>query len=264
MIAKPDDKIAVRAFNSIVRESDGVTLVAPDDFLIIDEPENIACKIVDRFIIEATEEHEEMKVGDEVEIIYNGFSYLNLVTKVSEGLANTKYELNESLPAEPSETLLAFRRTTYVISLQDIAEGFYYFEAGERGNEQLIIRKTWAKPYIGYKELVSSFSDAKTIEDGRIKMLNEQAWEEILTDFSSFGNAYDFLFGAEYRTLQKYKILSILENDFETVGERSFSAIYKEYLQKFSMEALKRFDSDSDGVPDGNISTLTMGFSLWE
>jgi len=261
MFAKPDGTITVRSFDAIIRISDGEALVSPTEYEVIDTPVDVAAKVVSRYIMEATEAHTALNVGDEIVVIYDGFTYLNTVNKVGE--SNSRYELSEKLPTSTVDTVLSFRNEKQTVEFKGIDQGFYYFEYGDRGNEQLIIRETWMKPYIGYQELTASFSDAKTINDGRIKMLNEQAWEEIYCDLSAFGDAYDLLYSAEIRTLQKYKILSILENDFEERPDAtSFREIYKGYLNKMSTEGMKRLEDDENGVPTGEITELTMGFSL--
>jgi hypothetical protein len=261
MFCKPDGTITVRSFDAIIRVSDGEALVSPTDYEVVFTPVNVAAKVVSRFVIEATEEHTALNVGDELVVIYDGFTSLNTVNKVGEG--NDRYELSEKLPVTTADTVLEFRSEKETVEFKGITEGFYYIQYGDRGNEQLIIRNTWMKPYIGYQELTASFSDAKTIEDGRIKMLNEQAWEEIYCDLSAWGNAYDLLYGGEIRTLQKYKILSILENDFERRDEAtSFREIYKTYLNKVSAESLKQLEEDQNGLPTGEIVQLTMDFSL--
>ena len=261
MFCKPDGTITVRSFDAIIRVADGEALVSPTDYEVIDIPVDVAAKVVSRYVLEATEEHTALDVGDEIVVIYDGFTYLNTVNKVGEG--NSQYMLSEKLPISTADTVLDFRNEKQTVEFKDITQGFYYIQYGDRGNEQLIIRETWMKPYVGYQELTASFSDAKTIEDGRILMLNEQAWEEVYCDLSAWGNAYDLLYGAEIRTLQKYKILSILENDFERRDEaNSFREIYKTYLNKVSAESLKRLEADEDGLPTGEITNLTMNFSL--
>jgi len=262
MFCKPAGTITVRSFDSIVRVSDGETLVSPDDYTVTEAPSDFNGEIVDRFVFEDTEAIEsDFNIGDEIEVIYNGFTYLNTIDKVGEGSAK-QYKVAEKLPISDIGTAIKFRKTEYSITFNDINEEIYIVEHGDHSNEQIIIRKTWMKPFIGYQELTGTFSDAKSIDDGRITLLNEQALEEVYCDLSDFGNAYDFIYSAEIRTLQKYKILSILENDFEKVGEESFKIKYQEYLNKFSISGLKRFDEDQDGKPTGGISNMDTSFSL--
>lgn len=260
MFCKPDGTITVRSFDAIIRQSDGEALVSSTDFISV-EPVEVFATVVSRFVFEASGVHTALNVGDEIEVYYGGFSSLNTVNKVStDGL---KYEVSEKLPITTPGIDISFKSVKNTVTFLDIEEGFYYFESGDRGNEQLIVRNTWMKPYIGYQELTASFSDASTIEDGRIQMLNEQAWEEIYCDLSALGDAYDLLYGSDIRTLQKYKILSILENDFENESnKRSFSDIYDRYLNKFSLNALAKLEADSTGKPTGEITQIDSRFSL--
>jgi len=263
MFCKPDGSFTARKFDSIIRVSDGEALSSPSDYSVSLSPTNIDAKIVDRFVFERTDpEWGAFEVSDEIEIIYEGFTYLNTIDKVGEQTPNIQYRVAEKLPIDTADVVISFRRTKQVVTLNDISEGMYVIEQGDRGNELLIVRKTWMKPYIGYQELTGSFSDSKAIDDGRIKLLNDQALEEVYCDLSDFGNAYNFIYSAEIRTLQKYKILSILENDFETIGEDSFKIRYHEYLNKFSLSGMKRFDDDADGKPTGDISEVDTRFYL--
>ena len=261
MFSKPDGVITVREFSAIIRMSDGGALVSPTDFQVIGEPIEINAKVIDRFTIEITEEiHAALKVGEEIVVIYDGFTNLNTIDKVGEG--NSRYQVSEKLPVVTADTEITIRSNFTTIELQGIDLGFYYFQYGDRGNEQLIVEDTWMQPYIGYDVLTTTFPDAKTISDGRIKGLNEQAWEEIYCDFSSFGDAYHLLYGAEIRTLQKYKIFSILQHEYKLDIDKDFSQIYEKYLNKISMSSLKKLEADINGKPTGEILQLDMRFSL--
>jgi len=145
---------------------------------------------------------------------------------------NKKYQLNEYLgDGITTGSDITIFREFVKIDFTNIPEGVYFIKPS---NEMLIIRESWADPFISYSVLTTILPDFKNLKESEIKEINDRARDLIYSDIISYEMYFDTIFDADLVVLKQNAILYLYATRFQSDTDRDLRTEYRNSLYSFT------------------------------
>jgi len=179
----------------------------------------------------------------------DGIERYNKITAIGR---DKKYLLNEMLQGKSALDSLIIKRVLVKVDFLNVPEGVYYVKPT---NEMIIVRESWADPYISYSSLTTILPDLKNLKESEIKEMNNAARDLIYAEIVKLDLFSDIIFESDLVVLKQKAILYLYANRFQFDTDRDLKTEYFAALGRFTHTfKLKNKGQDENFAPETDFA----------